>query len=211
MKTSDTVSVHDDLVFLRTLAEAGRNPRLVCGPYFLAAGLIYSITSFLTWGLSVIGTPLALRAILWAWIASTVAWIPVTWWLQRREANVAGVTATINRSIAIVWGGLSQAIGTIFLCCIIIAWRFETSLPWAVFPSVILALYGAGWTITSMISRQKWIRFIAIGSLAAAFLLAFVSGGSETFLVFGFILIVCVLIPGWWMVRGGQTSLRAVQ
>ncbi|GAN67746.1 hypothetical protein [Acetobacter orleanensis] len=193
----------DDLAFLRTLAEAGRHPQLTCGPYFLAAGLVYAVASFLTWGLSLVGTPLATRAILWTWIASTIAWGPILWWLSRCETHIAGATATINHAISTVWTGMGQAMGVLFLCCAILTWRLETPVPWTVLPSIILAVYGAGWTATGLISRQGWMRLMAIGSLAAAILLAFVSGRPETFFVYGGVLVLLLVVPGWWMVRKG--------
>lgn len=211
MPVPDPTSPHDDLAFLRALAEAGRNTPLTCGPYFLASGLVFSTTSFLTWGLSLSGTPLAQRAILWTWITATIVWMPILWWLQRRAPNVAGATATVNHAIATVWTGLGQAMGVLFLCCLILTWRFETPLLWTVLPSIIFAIYGAGWTATSLISRQRWMRPIAIGSLAAALLLAILSGGRETFLVYGCLLIALLALPGWWMVRRGASMSRAVQ
>jgi hypothetical protein len=132
MDRSPATSPKDDLAFLRTLAEAGRDVPLVCGPYFLVAGCVFALASFAAFGLTLRpAPPVALTGI---WLAAGVIYAILVSRLNRRAAVVAGTTATINHAISTVWMGLGWGIAAMFAGSMILAWRFDNALVWAAFP-----------------------------------------------------------------------------
>lgn len=207
MEIPQKTSPSDDLAFLRALAEAGRDVPLTCGPYFLAAGLVFGAASFVAWGISQAPTHFAATAIQLVWMIAGLSYVPIVWVLNRRADVVAGSTATINRAVSTIWTGLSWGIATMFVCSMILCWRYDSPMIWAAFPSTMLALYGAGWGATAFISRQGWLKLVTAGSFLAAIAVAAATGSSYTFLIYGVLLVVLIAIPGWVLIqRRTQTA-----
>jgi len=195
----------DDIAFLRALAEAGRDVPLVCGAYFLAAGCVFGLASFLAWAVSLY--PVSPTAITGIWLGAGLIYALLVSLLNRRAEVVAGATATINQAVATVWMGLSWGIAAMFASSAILAWRFGSSLIWAAFPSTMLAVYAAGWAATAFISRKHWLKVVTVGAFCGSILTALTTGGSYTFLLYSMLLLLLLAVPGGVLVR--QQAQRA--
>ncbi|MBB2203876.1 hypothetical protein [Gluconacetobacter takamatsuzukensis] len=194
-------SLHDDLTFLRALAEAGRDAPLTSGPYFLSAGLLFGLASFAAWPVATGRTGLPPQAQLWVWLAAMVVYLPVVWFLNRAQPGRPGSVALVNRAVGMMWSGLGTGIGVMFLAGIILAWRCGTPIVWAMFPSLILAIYGAGWSATAVISGQAWLRVVAAGAFAGALAVAAAIDSAAILLLYGLLILLLVALPGWVLLR----------
>ncbi|GAA4500764.1 hypothetical protein [Gluconacetobacter tumulicola] len=201
MTTRTETSLHDDLTFLRGLAEAGRNAPLTSGPYFLSAGLLFGLTSFAAWAIATGRTVLPPQAQVWVWLAAMVAYLPVIWFLNRALPGRPGSVVMVNRAIGMMWSGLGTGIGVMFVAGMILAWRCGTPIVWVMFPSLVLALYGAGWSATAFISGQAWLRAVAAGAFAGALAVAAAIDSPAIFLLYGLLILLLVALPGWVLLR----------
>lgn len=201
MTAHTEVSLHDDLTFMRAMAEAGRNAPLTSGPYFLSAGLLFGLTSFVAWGVATGRTGLPPQAQVWVWLAAMVVYLPMIWFLNRAQPGRPGGVVMVNRAIGMMWSGLGTGIGIMFLAGMILAWRCGTPVVWAMFPSLILAVYGAGWSATAFIAGQSWLRVVAAGAFAGALAVAAIIDSSAILLVYGLLILLLVAAPGWVLLR----------
>lgn len=194
-------SLQDDLTFLRGLAEAGRNAPLTSGPYFLSAGLLFGLTSFVAWAVATGRTVLPPQAQVWVWLAAMVVYLPVIWFLNRAQPGRPGSVVLVNRAVGMMWSGLGTGIGVMFVAGMILAWRCGTPIVWVMFPSLVLALYGAGWSATAFISGQAWLRGVAAGAFAGALVVAAAIDSPAIFLLYGLLILLLVALPGWVLLR----------
>jgi hypothetical protein len=199
MNRSPTDSPTDDIAFLRALAEAGRDVPLVCGPYFLMAGCVFSLASFAAFGVTLSAAPPA--AITGIWLGAGVIYAILASHLNRRTVTVAGATATINQAISTIWMGLGWGIAAMFAGSAILAWRFDNALIWAAFPSTMLAVYASGWAASAFIARKRWLKLVTVGAFCASILTAMTTGSRWTFLVYGLLLLLLLALPGGILVR----------
>lgn len=121
-------SLHDDLTFMRALAEAGRNAPLTSGPYFLTAGLVFGLASFVAWAVATGHTLLPPQAQVWVWLAAMVVYLPVIWFLNRAQLGRPGSVVMVNRAIGMMWSGLGSGIGIMFLAGMVLAVRYACRL-----------------------------------------------------------------------------------
>ncbi|MBB2163893.1 hypothetical protein HLH26_04960 [Gluconacetobacter sp. 1b LMG 1731] len=194
-------SLHDDLTFMRALAEAGRNAPLTSGPYFLTAGLVFGLASFVAWAVATGHTLLPPQAQVWVWLAAMVVYLPVIWFLNRAQLGRPGSVVMVNRAIGMMWSGLGSGIGIMFLAGMVLAWRCGTPVVWAMFPSLILAVYGAGWSATAVIAGQSWLRGVAAGAFAGALAVAAMIDSPVLLLLYGLLILLLVALPGWVLLR----------
>lgn len=201
MTAQTDTSLHDDLTFMRALAEAGRTAPLTSGPYFLSAGLVFGLASFVAWAVATGHTLLPPQAQIWVWVGAMVAYLPMIWFLNRAQPGRPGSVVMVNRAIGMMWSGLGTGVCIMFLAGMILAWRCGTPLVWALFPSVILSVYGAGWSATAFIAGQAWLRGVAAGAFAGALAVAAMIDSSVVLLLYGLLILLLVALPGWVLLR----------
>lgn len=69
------------------------------------------------------------------------------------------------------------------------------------FPSLILAVYGAGWSATAVIAGQSWLRGVAAGAFAGALAVAAMIDSPVLLLLYGLLILLLVALPGWVLLR----------
>ncbi len=121
--------------------------------------------------------------------------------LKRRMAGTPGAFAANNRAFSVAWSGLGGATGGIALALIIASLRMKDPIFMALFPPVILSVYGAAWLITAGLSDRAWPRYVGFGAIAAALLTAWMIGQPEQWLVYALGFIVFAVVPGYVMMR----------
>jgi hypothetical protein len=174
--TDHNHTLHDDIAFLRSMAEEGRQTPVLGGSVLLAAGLIFGLAN---------GAG--------AWIQATHAAVPqetnallplgafalffvVLAILKRRVASRAGTMSPANRATAAVWRAVGWSIMLMVAALVIAASRLSDWRLMAALPIVIFALYGAGWQVAATVTRIGWMRGVAVGSYVAAGLIAWFIG-----------------------------------
>ena len=200
--TRDQVqSVHDDIAYMKALAQEGRQAPLLGGSILIAAGLIFGLASIFAYGIdsgSIAVAPVA-YAILWG--GAMLAFFAVLMWQIRRTRHKPGARSVVNRAGGAGWMGVGLAIFVMALAMSVVSWKTGGEETFALFPSLIFALYGSGWAVSATMSDQKWQWKLAIGCWIAAPLIAFLVGSSLMWLGYAAGLFLFALLPGVLLVR----------
>lgn len=201
--TDDQIqSVKDDIAFMRALAAEGQKTPMLGGAIMVVAGLIFGLASIGHWAL-VVGIlrldPAWGTAAVWlpAMLIFAIALVVVI----RRTERKPGARSPTNTATGAAWMGVGIAIFVMALSYAAAAWQLRSEAVLATFPSVIFALYGAGWAVASAMTGKRWLWFVAIGSWAMAPLLGWLSGQSWMFLVYGAALLLLMSLPGLVLMR----------
>lgn len=200
--TEDNMRVlRDDLAFMRDLAHDGSNTPLLFGGVMVAAGLIFGLASVGHW-----------------LIASGVLRVP-PWWLMANwltAAGVFGVACTrlvrragtrpgsnsgANRATGAAWSGVGFAIfaswaGLAAMAVVTGDWRVMNA-----FPVLILALYGAAWFVAGEMSRQGWLKLVALAAFIGAVVVGALASSHHLMLAYAACLVLVAVVPGVVLMR----------
>lgn len=206
--TDGLQGLREDVAFMRTLAEEGRNAPLRGGEVSVAAGLTYGGASFLTYAASKgwLGAAFG-DAISWVWIAAGVAFFLVLFLSIRRNKGERGANAPANRAANAAWLGVGLAIFAIFGAFIFASARNDQWVMMTLLAPVILALYGAAWAVAGGMTGRTWIKGVAGLSFVLSVLTGWLAGTDEQWLVYGVALLLTAFLPGLVMLR--QARARA--
>jgi hypothetical protein len=193
----------DDIAFMRALALEGRRAPLLGGACLLAAGLIFSAATLVSWAMT---AKLIILPDVWylgVWGVATIAFYGVFAALMlawRRTAKPGAMTIG-NRAFRWAWSAGGWAMTTISVGSILMAWRLHTWLVFAAFPTIILAIYGAAWLISALFSDRWWVRWVAAGCFIAAVALALMPNYQFESLAFAAALLLLMAAPGVALMR----------
>ncbi len=192
----------DDIAFMRALAQEGHRAPLLGGACLLAAGLIFSAATLVSWAMTAKLIALPQFWYLGVWLIATVvfyvvfAGLMVSW----RRAAKPGAATTANRAFRRAWSAGGCAMTTISVGSSLMAWRVHSWLVFAAFPTIILSVYGAAWMISAVLSDRWWVRWVAAGCFAAAIGLTLVPYKAE-YLAFAVALLLLMAAPGLALMR----------
>ncbi len=200
--TKDQIqSVRDDIAFMRALAEEGTQVPLLGGGVTLAAGLIFGAAAVGHWLIAEGILRLSEWALVANWIGSGVIFGIVCHLVVRRGAAQPGASSSVNKATGSAWSAIGLTIFTMFLALMVMAWVTHNAAIFNVFPVLILALYGAAWTVAADLSGQLWIRMVALGSFAAAVVMALLAASSFLMLAYAAALLLLAAVPGFILLR----------
>lgn len=200
--TDDKIqTLKDDIAFMRALAQEGSSAPLLGGSILVAAGLIFGGASIIHW--AVLSGILALSPWAFAviWLGALIAFLVALTVLNRRMRGKPGSNSPGNRASGTAWASVGWTISAISLSLIIIGIRAKSEIPMLVFPSVILGLYGMGWSVAAAMSKKRWLWMTAIGSYAGALLVAWFAIDPAVYLVYGAALLLLACLPGYVLMR----------
>lgn len=200
--TRDQVqSVHDDIAYMKALAQEGRHAPLLGGSILIAAGLIFGLASIVHYGIDsgIIDLPPVAYAVLWA-SAMLVFFVVLTVRIGRIGSK-PGAQSAANRAASAGWMGVGLGVFVMALSMAVIGWKVQSEIPALIFPSLIFALYGSGWAVSATMSDQKWQWRLAIACWIAAPLIAFLTGSPLMWLAYAAGLFLFALLPGVLLVR----------
>ncbi|CAI9120913.1 hypothetical protein [Brytella acorum] len=190
-------SIQDDLAFMRSMAEAGQRVPLSAGPYLVFGGIVFGGTSLLCYALFAAG--MGGNTLLWMWIASLIvfgAGFP----LVHRAAKTQPQSRA-NDTLGMVWTAIGWVIFACFLAALASQYFYGAADAWALFPSLVLALYGAGWVVTARVSRIMWLNSVAVGGFAMAVLIVPFERHAFLFVIYGLAILLLSALPGWQLMR----------
>lgn len=200
--TRDQVqSVHDDIAYMKALAQEGRQTPLLGGRILMAAGLIFGLASIAAYGIDsgILAVPPVAYAVLWG--GAMLAFLAVLIWQIRQTDRKPGAQSAANRAAGAGWMSVGLAIFFMALSMAVVSWKAQSDVAFMVFPSLIFVLYGSGWAVSATMSAQKWQWKLAIGCWIAAPLLAFLTGSPLMWLGYAAGLFLFALVPGVLLVR----------
>jgi len=203
-------TLKDDIAFMRAMAQDGQRGPVIGGAALVSAGVIFSIATLVCWAMAIGLIQGSNTWVLGVWVAAmlvhmTVISILVGRW--RRSGHSGAVAGAANRAFRWAWSGCGWAIAAIFGGSILTAWRTQNWMVFETFPTIILALYGSAWMISAMMSERRWMRWVAIGSFAAAIGMALLPNVAAAYLAFAAALLLLAAAPGFVLMREERAGL----
>jgi hypothetical protein len=203
--TDQMQSIRDDIAYLRALAEEGRESGQRGGAVGMAAGVIFAACSVVQWAALMGYVGGAVSNI--GWIAGTVLFFIALAVVKARM----GATTGRSRAVSVAWEGVGWAIFVLFLALAAATWRTRSVILITFAPSIILALYGAAWSVAASLSGKRWMKLAAFGSFAAAVLCAWFIAEPVQYLVYAAALLLLAALPGAVMMRQETARATTVQ
>lgn len=195
-------NVKDDIAFMRALAADGQSTPLLGGRIMAAAGLIFATASLLYWAML---TELLNLPHGWGsfgiWMGALAVFLITMTILSRGIARKPGAGSPTNRASGSAWMAVGMSIFAMGLSYAAAGWRLQSEDVMVTFPSVIFALYGAGWAVGAAMTGKKWLWWVAIGSWAMAPVLGWFAGQPEQYLAYAAALLLLTFLPGVILTR----------
>ncbi len=195
--------LHDELAYIRAMAEEGSVGPMRNGASLVAAGLVYAAAAIAQY-LAVLGyLPRTGWMSALIWFGATVIFAALSTLFRfnrrQREKSVGG------RASAAIWSGVGIAIMFFILCLIVIANVLKDfgAVTFLIAP-VVLILYGVGWWVGGAITSRRWVKYVAFGSFAAAPLITLLAGRPEQLLAYAVCLILFTSVPGFILMRADR-------
>lgn len=195
-------NLSDDIAFMRSLAEAGRDRPMVGGSILLAAGAIYGAASLAVWALMMTG---ALENWMYAgaFLSATVVYLIALVSLLR---GIPRDGSPYQIATGVAWSAVGWAIFVIGISLGIVTWRLQIPNLMSVFPCILMALYGSAWLVAATLMRQSWMRAVAGGAFLTAVAAAWYVDQPMMWLLFGLGLLALLAAPGLVLMRQAKRA-----
>ncbi len=195
-------NVKDDIAFMRALAAEGQRTPLLGGAILLAAGLIFATASLAYWALQ---SGLLQLPHGWGsfgiWMGALAVFFIVLALVNRKIGGKPGANSPTNKAAGAAWSAIGFAIFALGMSYGVAGFRLQSEDVMSTFPSVIFALYGAGWAVASAMTGKKWLWWVALGSWGMAPLLGWFVTTPEQYLIYAAALVLLMALPGAILLR----------
>jgi hypothetical protein len=205
--TENTEDPAADIAWMRRLAEEGADAPMEGASILMSAGLIYGAASLFHWAQISGVFPTSGLAIGIGWLAASGLFLLTLFVVLSRLKSKGGVMTASNRASGTVWSALGWGIFALFLSMAAVGWRTGEQgalLAMSLSSSVIMVFYGIGWAVTAAMHRSRRLWGLAIGSFAAAPLLALLTGRDDQYLAYAAALFLLMALPGFLLMRGAR-------
>ncbi|MDQ0465762.1 hypothetical protein QO010_003554 [Caulobacter ginsengisoli] len=202
MTDNQIQNLKDDIAFMKALAQEGQQTPLLGGAILVAAGLTFGLASVAHWALMTGQLSLGTRwAPLIIWGGALAVFFVALTVLRRRIGGKPGAGSPGNRAFGMAWASVGWTIFALSGAIAVIAYKTHSPIITAIFPSLILALYGGGWSVAAAMARKTWLWLTAIGSYVAAVVVAWFCTSPVIFLVYAAALMLLAVLPGFMLMR----------
>ena len=194
-------SVHDDIAYMRSLAQEGRNTPLLCGSVLVAAAVIFGTATLGQWAMAAGVLQLSPWAPVWLWVGAGVLFSATLMVLIRRMDIKPGAQSPVNRAVGAAWSAVGFGIFAMWLTFMAIGF---TTGDWEIMramPSVVFAAYGAAWMVAGTMTCTRWMSAVALMAYAGAVLLGVFAESAWIYLVFAGLMVFVALLPGLALMR----------
>jgi hypothetical protein len=201
MSQDQLQSVHDDIAYMKDLAQSGRRAPLLGGSILISAGIVFGLASVVHWAIEsglVQASPQSLPLV---WVGALLIFFAALVVQIRHRRGLPGAGTVANQATGAAWMGVGLAIFAMFVAVCILIWRTDSPVISTVLPSIIFALYGSGWAISATMSDQRWQWPLAIGCWVASPAIALLVGTPFLWLGYAAGLFLFAAIPGAILVR----------
>ncbi|HZZ67174.1 MAG TPA: hypothetical protein VFE18_03280 [Phenylobacterium sp.] len=199
---TDQDALRDDIAFMRSLAEEGRNGPLLGGAIMMAGGLLFGLASLVLYLGLASGMSIDSRIEL-VWPISGVLFFVALFILLRRMPRAKGALA---RGVGVGWSAAGWTMFTLVVALCVMAVRLDDTKLTAVFPPAILALYGCSWFIAAGAARRSWLTSVTVGSFVMAVVTAWFALQPIDYLIYAISLFVLVAAPGFVLTRQARKA-----
>lgn len=201
MTNDQMKSVHDDIAYMRSLTQEGRNTPLLCGSVLVAAAVIFGAATLGQWAMAAGILQLSPWAPVWLWVGAGVLFTATLMVLIRRMDIKPGAQSPVNRAVGAAWSAVGFGIFAMWVTFMAIG---LTTGDWAIMramPSVVFAAYGAAWMVAGTMVGVGWMKGVALIAYAGAVLLGVFSESAWIYLVFAGLMVFVALLPGLALMR----------
>jgi hypothetical protein len=198
---ADMQSVRDDIAFMRALAEEGRSAPLLGGAIMVTAGAVFggaSLAHFAIASSNAAANPWIYPAL---WMGAGGLFSVILSVLKTRYRGRAGALSPGNRAMRAVWQGVAWAILALFVTLGVASWKLANPVVFGLFPSAILVLYGAAWTLAAKMSGPRWMGWIAALSFVSAAVMPLFLDDAKIYLAYAVALGLTAVLPGVLLMR----------
>jgi hypothetical protein len=205
----ETVQARADLAFLRAIVEEEGSLAPGFGPIYMAAGLLYGLQCLANYILLLDLFKAPELVWLFVGVAPTaiLIFLMIPFRKSQREAPFGKGVAMRAVGAGFAGAGLANLLLAIIFGAL--AYRNNDWGIWFLFPVVVCALQGAIWFAASVVRRRGWMRLTALGWFAgAAALGAFIYSTTNYLLVLAIILLMCMALPGYLILRQEKATAR---
>jgi hypothetical protein len=206
MSADGLQGLREDVAFMRSLAEQGRQAPLLGGSILAFAGAVFAPASLVHWGVVSERIDLGPWALNVVWLSAAAVFFAALFVLKGRMRRSVGFTTSANRANGQVWGGLGVASFALWGAFITASVRSGDWTVMDMFSVVILALYGAGWTVAAALFGRRWLNLVASAALILAVAAAWFVGRPEFYLVYAAALVLTALLPGLALMRQARAE-----
>lgn len=200
-----------DLAFMRGLTRTRPEVQIATGQTFVAAGLIYGLQCLFHWAQHLGWAPegaVSLVIVLGFTVAFAVAMFVLIRRGNARVAAAGGGQGSTGRTGGAVFGALGLTNLVILASIAIVAVRENSLTVWLIYPTVVMALQGAGWLAFFMLRRSGWMLATAFAYFACALGMAWFNNQAEGFLaVVTFALLVVMTGSGLMLIRQARRGV----
>lgn len=200
--TRDQVqSVHDDIAYMKALAQEGRQAPLLAGPVMVAAAIVFGLASIGQWALASGLVELSPWAPLWLWVAAAIIFTLDLIFLLNRMKAKPGYSSVGNQAVGAAWTGVGFGIFVTWLALMVIGFKTGDWFLMNLMPTIVVVAYGSAWMVAAFMSRARWMMGVALTSYAGAVVLAWFAGDQAIYLVHAILLLLVAFIPGLILMR----------
>lgn len=203
-KTEDPAA---DIAWMRRLAEEGADTPMQGASILMNAGLIFGAASLFHWAQITGVAPSSGPVEGLGWLVATVLFLAVLAVTIVRLKRSGGVRTARNRATDTVWSALGWGIFALFAAMMALGWRVGDEgieIAFGLVPSVIMVFYGIGWAVSAAMYKSRPLWGLAVGSFAAAPLLAALTGSANQYLAYAAALFLLMALPGFLLMRGAR-------
>jgi len=192
--TDQIQSIHEDLAYMRALADDdGRMPAAV-GGQFVAAGLIYGLPLLPAWAVIRGLLPGPQGWVSWVGLGSTVVFLPTLMFLMARSRGwLPGPT---GRAFSALWTSVGLTVVALGIATWIAGERLAAPQLWQLWPSILFAVYGSAWMGVALVRRSFGWSVVGLGCYATAVLGGVLIGSPDALLCLAIGLLVWLTGPG---------------
>lgn len=190
-------SIHDDISYLRKLAETGRKGPILGGIFLAGSGIVFGATALIQGAAELDGMPLQGWNLLYLWLAAFVVfalfWLFIVLRLRRRSAVTNNASTMMFSTI---WSACGAGVTVAFLSTIVVATVTKTPVVLTAYVPVIFAFYGTAWFASAALALRAWMAAAGVASYLFAFALALLTLNPLQTIAMGGGLIVLLTLPG---------------
>jgi hypothetical protein len=196
----DTSSSANDLAYLRSLAEAGKDAPLSAGPYLVFGGGWFAAASIVIGLADLSLIPFGREEVLPACMLGALVGFGMTLvLLVRRDARKAETNT--NRAVGAAWTAAGFGIFFYFLAVQIATWRTGSQDLQHSMLLVVLLLYGSAWLVMAQVTGRRWMVGVALLTAISLFGVAALIATQAAWLAYAAALILSGVVPGAYLMH----------
>lgn len=167
-------SAQDDLAYIRSIAEEGRNVPLIGGVSFVLWGVLIGVAAFIAFLMEIGVVPYFNATWLWS-IAIATGWISSIV-IGRNLSSRPGATSLSNKVVGAAWAACGIFV-TVYWLSLVAAMLLngEDGFPvhqlFATMFPIAFGLYGLAFFVTAVVVNQSWYRTVSFISWGVSVLL----------------------------------------